>query len=61
MDIFVQGNWGTAMNSKKATEKLARELDAIRYRKIRKIKDRICSGTYRVSNKLLAKALFVGE
>jgi anti-sigma28 factor (negative regulator of flagellin synthesis) len=49
------------MNSKKESEKLAKELEAVRYRKIRKIRSRISSGSYHISNKLLAKSLFIAN
>lgn len=44
-------------NRKKATEKLAKQMISVRQRRIRKIKSKISSGTYRVPNGLLARAL----
>jgi len=52
------------MNSKatlEATEKLAKELGTIRYKKIKKIKSRLSSGDYHVNLKLLARNLFVAQ
>ena len=48
------------MNSKAthdAAEQLARELDTIRHQKVKKIKERLSSGSYYISPKLLARSL----
>lgn len=49
------------MNSKKASDKLARELCSVRQKKIMKIKSKIVAGRYRVNNMDLAKALFLAR
>ena len=52
------------MNSKatlEATEKLAKELEAVRYKKIKKIKNRLSSGHYYINPKLVARSLFVAQ
>ena len=52
------------MNSKatlEATEKMAKELEAVRYKKIKRIKDQLSSGHYYISPILVARSLFVGQ
>ncbi|NLF24786.1 MAG: flagellar biosynthesis anti-sigma factor FlgM [Deltaproteobacteria bacterium] len=52
------------MNSKatlEATEKLVKELKSVRYKKIKRIKNRLSSGHYYISPKLLARSLFVAQ
>ena len=44
-----------------AAEQLARELDTVRHNKIKKIKDRLSSGSYYISPKLLARSLFMAH
>lgn len=47
------------MNSKKTSDKIARQLLAVRFKKIEKLKTRVCSGAYKVESAQLAKALFL--
>ena len=47
------------MNSKKTTEQLAREMDAVRRKRVASIKNKLRSGRYKVSNQTLARALFL--
>jgi anti-sigma28 factor (negative regulator of flagellin synthesis) len=52
------------MNSKAAsaaTEQLAKELEAIRYNKIKRIKNKLSSGRYYISPKLVARSLFLAH
>ncbi|MCO6432348.1 MAG: flagellar biosynthesis anti-sigma factor FlgM [Deltaproteobacteria bacterium] len=49
------------MNSKRESEKLAKQLNNLRARKISKLKSRIVAGKYHVSNMDLAKALFLAR
>ena len=49
------------MNSKRFTNKLARQLTNARQKKIKRLKTRIASGKYTVSNWDLAKALFLSQ
>lgn len=49
------------MNSLKESEKLAKQLNAIRQKKISRLKSRIVSGKYKVNNMDLAKALFLAR
>lgn len=49
------------MNSKKTSEKLARQLSAMRHKKVLALKSRISSGRYKVDNATLAKALFLSQ
>jgi len=47
------------MNSKKIASELARELAIVRKKKIKKLKARISSGSYKVNNSTLAKSMFI--
>lgn len=47
------------LDSKKTTDKLKRQLENVRRRKIAKMKSRIGSGSYRVSSEAVAKALLL--
>ena len=47
------------MNSKKASEKLAREMAAERHKRVLNIKHKLDSGKYKVKNQTLARALFL--
>jgi len=49
------------MNTDRASKKLAKELAAVRRKKIQRLKSKIAAGTYSVSNAALAKALFVSR
>lgn len=49
------------MDSKKASEKLERQLSSVRNRKIQKLKNRISSGKYHIDTFCLAKALFLSR
>jgi len=49
------------MNSNKTSEKMAKQLAAIRHKKIEKLRNKIASGKYRVGNMDLAKALFLAN
>jgi len=49
------------MNSRKVADKLAKQLDSIRSKKIQAIKSRISEGKYQVNNLAIAKALFLAR
>lgn len=49
------------MNSHKTSEKLLKQLNEVRQKKISRIKSKITAGKYRVSNEALAKALFLAQ
>lgn len=49
------------INSKRESEKLAKELASVRQKKISRIKTRIASGKYKISACELAKALFLAR
>jgi anti-sigma28 factor (negative regulator of flagellin synthesis) len=47
------------LNTAQESARLAREMANVRHRKVRKIRDRLNSGKYRVKNNQVAKALWV--
>ena len=49
------------MNSKRTSVKLARQLGAVRHKKIESIRNKILAGRYKVDNAVLAKALFLAR
>ena len=49
------------MNSYKVSDKLMKQLNSVRQKKISKLKNKIIAGKYRVSNVALAKALFLAQ
>lgn len=49
------------MDPKKASQKMAQQLNNIRHKKVANLKLRIAKGKYRVSNADLAKALFLSQ
>lgn len=49
------------MNSQLASEKMKKQLKAVRSKKIKRLKAQISSGSYRVDNLRVAKALFLSQ
>ena len=49
------------MDAKKTSQKMARQLQNVRHRRIANLKMRIAKGKYRISNAELAKALFMSQ
>ena len=49
------------MDPKKTSQKMARQLNNVRHKKIANLKTRIAKGKYRISNSELAKALFLAQ
>ena len=58
LEISSQGDF---MNSKNATNKMAKQLGAVRQKRIAELQKRITSGKYKVSNMEIAKALFLAR
>jgi anti-sigma28 factor (negative regulator of flagellin synthesis) len=49
------------MNSQKVTNKFLKQLTTVRQKKILRLRSKIVSGKYRISNEALAKALFLAQ
>ena len=49
------------MDAKKTSERLARQLEMVRQTKVKKIKERLSKGNYKVENVVIAKALFIAN
>jgi anti-sigma28 factor (negative regulator of flagellin synthesis) len=49
------------MNSQKESSKILKQLNAVRQRKIQKLRNQITAGKYRISNIELLKALFMAR
>ena len=49
------------MNSKKASERLARQLNQVRQKKVEKLKAQIVTGQYQVNNSAVARSLFFSK
>ncbi len=47
------------MNCRKTSEKLARQMESVRHKRVMSVKHRIASGRYKISNQTLARALFL--
>ena len=49
------------MNSKRTSNVIARQMDSVRKKKIKKLKNRIVSGKYQINNMELAISLFMAR
>lgn len=58
MSEYIKSKAGVYMDKKKASEKMAKQLNLVRQKKIAKLRSKIGSGHYHIANNLIARSLF---